>query len=157
MKGIKSCFRSRIPTFEEVRSCKDYTNKNVLWDPHSDDFHIRETLAIENSYGSYPHDQCTISPVNQKSATLYNLELSQISNVYNDDQFSNLTIASTNTQTRTLRLTPQTLAQRWVIGLKAAKQTLKATTQRGVHYALGLVKCRFKTKQAQLRYRQLSS
>jgi transposase InsO family protein len=57
---------------------------------------------------------------------------------------------------RSSRVTPENLAQRWGIHLIAAKETIKVTTQKGIHYSVGPPERRFKTKQAQLRYHQLS-
>jgi hypothetical protein len=48
------------------------------------------------------------------------------------------------------------LAQSWGIGLETAKQTLKVTTQKGMRNTLYPIERCFRTKQAQLRYKQLS-
>jgi hypothetical protein len=88
---------------------------------------------------------------------VYNNKLIQISRAFDDSAFKDITIASTNTSHRNPRINEELLSQRWGIGLETAKQTLKVTTQKGVRYAIGPLDRRFKTKQAQLRYNQLSS
>jgi hypothetical protein len=61
-----------------------------------------------------------------------------------------------NPQERSYRVTPESLAQRWGIGFMAVKETLKVTTQKGIWYSARPSERRFKTKQAQLRYHQMS-
>ena len=56
------------------------------------------------------------------------------------------------TSIRAPRITPEKLAQRRGVGVMAAKEALKVTTQKGIHYTLGPPECQYKTKQAQLRY-----
>jgi hypothetical protein len=81
-----------------------------------------------------------------------------MSSAYDDINILNgsYEIAATNSSQRTSRVTPELLAQHWGIGIEAAKQTLKFTTQKGNRYAVGPPKRHYRTKQAKLRYRQLS-
>jgi hypothetical protein len=44
--------------------------------------------------------------------------------------FKDITIVSMNTSHRNPRINPETLSQRWGIGLEMAKQTLKVTEQK---------------------------
>jgi len=49
------------------------------------------------------------------------------------------------------------LARRWNIGMKAAHQTIKVTTQKGVRMVLHpILASRFRTNDWQLRYKRLS-
>jgi hypothetical protein len=65
-------------------------------------------------------------------------------------------ISSLHTSHHQTRTSVQKLAQRWAIGEIAAKKTLQVMTQKGIRNALYPVERRFRTKQAQLRYPQLS-
>jgi len=48
------------------------------------------------------------------------------------------------------------LAKLWNIGLSTAMKTIKCTTQKGVRNTMYPIERCFRTKQAQLRYKQLS-
>ena len=62
-----------------------------------------------------------------------------------------------NTSSRHNSISPQLLAQRWGTHLETAKRTLDATTQQGIRSVLNpTMTCRYRTKDRQLRYRQLS-
>jgi hypothetical protein len=75
-----------------------------------------------------------------------------ISQAY-DDQYI---IAPTNTSQWLMNMTAEKIAKTWNIGLENAKKTLQCTTQKGIRNTLYPIERRFRTKQAQLRYRQLS-
>ena len=55
------------------------------------------------------------------------------------------------------RITPEQLARQWCIGLQTAAKTLMTTTQKGVRNTIHPIHRRFRTRQTQLRYPQLSS
>jgi hypothetical protein len=50
----------------------------------------------------------------------------------------------------------EALAKLWNIGVDTAKKTIQYTTQKGIRSTLHPIERRFRTKQAQLRYRQLA-
>jgi hypothetical protein len=66
------------------------------------------------------------------------------------------TIAPTSTSPKEHNTTAEQLGRKWNVGLDIAKKTLKCTTQKGVRQTLYPIEWHFCTKQAQLRYRQLS-
>jgi hypothetical protein len=72
------------------------------------------------------------------------------------DELTQLSIATINIKGRQPRVNAKKLAKRWSIGEILAAKTLQVTTQKGVRNALYPVERRFRTKQAQLRYAQLS-
>jgi hypothetical protein len=66
-------------------------------------------------------------------------------------------LASTGSTKRNFKISAEELSKLWGIGLLAASQTLKATTQRGIQNAVHLIVYRYATKQCQLKYNQLGS
>jgi hypothetical protein len=85
--------------------------------------------------------------------------LEDISIAYNNDCVMNhpaLRVSAIPTSQHLPRITKEKLAQRWGIGEVAAGKTIKVTTQKGIRNTLYPVERRFRTKQAQLRYPQLS-
>ena len=66
-------------------------------------------------------------------------------------------ISSVNTQTRHSEITPKELARKWRIGLQAAKDTLKVTTQHGIRHAIHPLKRRYRTDHMSLSYRRLNT
>ena len=156
LKGVISGLSTRTPTEEEVVTCKwiTLTDENI-WDPHSDAFTYNENIAVQQ--GDLPHHaRNRIIHSCHTQRALYHDELGNISRAFDDACFKDITIASTNTTHRNHRVTPELLSQRWGIGLDSAKQTIKVTTQKGVRHTLGPVERRFRTRQAQLRYKQLA-
>ena len=65
-------------------------------------------------------------------------------------------ISAITTSQHQLRITKEKLAQRWGIGEVSAGKTFKVTTQKGIRNTLYPIERRFRTKQTQLRYPQLS-
>jgi len=65
-------------------------------------------------------------------------------------------IAATMTTSRNVDTVIDMLAASWNIGRETAMKTMKCTTQKGVRTTLHPIERRLRTKQAQLRYRQLS-
>jgi hypothetical protein len=120
-----------------------------------------ETVNNENSYTrarqhSEYHSQCSAV-------------LSNVTNTLNDDQFATAltkedvkvrysSIHSTTTGSKQSKLTAPEFARKWNIGLEAAEQTLKVTTQRGVRNVTrqNLTK-RYPTNDHHFRYRHLNT
>jgi hypothetical protein len=162
LHGVISYFHMRIPTQEELDTCQWITLTNESqWDPHSSSFQEQEESAkdVHHLRENSTHDRyinaCNRPRESYKLALCQN-ELNHISNTFNDSNFASLQISSTSTSSRYTNTTAETLAKRWCIGLDAAKRTLKVTTQKGIHNPTLPIERRYKTKQAQLRYRQLS-
>jgi len=80
--------------------------------------------------------------------------MKEISHAFDDKYL--ISIASTTTSNKTCNITAEKLANSWNIGVDVAKKTLKCTTQKGARQTLYPVERRFRTRQAQLRYSQLS-
>jgi hypothetical protein len=152
LNGIISYFQTRTPTRQELDTCKwiTLTNPNT-WEPHSENFSYNEEIALTRQHMNY-------TPCNRSVYAIQTTDLNEISSVYDDTNILDISheIAATSSSQKTPRVTPVPLAQRWGIGVEAAKQTLKFTTQKGVRYTIGPPERRYRTKQAQLCYRQLS-
>ncbi len=147
-----SYFRTRTPTCQELDTCKwiILTDPNT-WEPHSENFSYNEEIALTRQHTNYP-------PRNKSIYTIQTSDLSNLSPAYDEINILNRSyeIAATNSSQRTSRMTPESLAQSWGIGIEAAKQTLKFTNQKGIRYAIVPPERRYRTKQAQLRYRHFS-
>jgi hypothetical protein len=119
-----------------------------------------ETVNNENSYTrakqhSEYHSQCSAV-------------LSNVTTTLNDDQFATAmtndvkvrysSIHSTTTGSKQSKLTAPELACKWNIGLEAAEQTLKVTTQRGIRNVTrqNLTK-RYPTSDRHFYYRRLNT
>jgi len=164
LQGIISYFDTRTPTTEELDTCKwiIITNEND-WDPHSPSFQEREANAkeIHNMNEYRPHGRYIYScnkhqQNNSFKATIHKSDLNQISEAFDDGRFASLQISSTSTSSRNHHTAAQMLAHKWCIGLETAKNTLKVTTQKGIRNPTHPIERRYRTKQSQLRYRQLS-
>jgi hypothetical protein len=83
-----------------------------------------------------------------------NTEMANVSEAF-DDQYI-LSIASVVSSTKRYNVDANQLAKLWNIGLSTAMKTIKCTTQKGVRNTMYPIERRFRTKQAQLRYKQLS-
>jgi hypothetical protein len=66
-------------------------------------------------------------------------------------------IASATTVNCRLQIMAEDLSKRWAIGKQITSDTVKATTQNFIRNAVHPIECRFKTKNATLRYNQLHS
>ncbi len=95
-------------------------------------------------------------PIKRVPYHILNDEMDQLSSIFSPTHPFEYNIASTSSSTWYSQLSPETLAKRWGIGLEAARNTVKVMIWKGIHFALYPVECHFRTKQAQLRYQQLS-
>jgi len=84
----------------------------------------------------------------------YSTDMAKLSNAF-DDQYI-ISIAATNTSDRKCNVEAAQIASNWNIGLEAARKTIKCTTQKGIRNVTHPIERRFRTRQAQLRYSQLS-
>jgi len=156
LKGCISYFHSRIPTNEEIESCKWITlTSDEPWDPHSLHFQEEEERARYAIDNNEPRDR-TIFSLKTISSRILNVDpLQSISESFNDSHLLSMNISLTNTSNKTPHVNAEKLASRWNIGLDTALKTIKVTTQKGFRNALFPIEKRFRTKQAQLRYNQL--
>jgi hypothetical protein len=165
--------------------CIDLTYESPEWNPHSLAFE-RQEEAMTDSSGHMKekqhhrfHDRriCVLeTALRVNAARTGNLRdeaqrvgdqhsqcssvLSSVSNTLNDDSFyssllSHVNISHTSTRRKNV-IDAERLATTWNIGIEAAKQTLKATTQRGIRSVANPdIARRFRTNDRQLRYRRL--
>ena len=67
-----------------------------------------------------------------------------------------MAINAINSKTRHSEITPEELAAKWRIGIQAARDTLKVTTQHGIRHAVHPLKRRYRTDHMSLSYRRLN-
>ena len=113
-------------------------SSDTVWDPYSDDF-------------AYEED---------KFERLNPRMIRSVQSCYQFDEAILLKYRTVRAQTsvdRHSRIIPKQLAWQWCIGLQTATKTLMTTTQKGVRNAIHPIHRRFRTRQTQLRYPQMSS
>jgi len=152
LKGVTSYFTTRTPTINEVETCQwVHLSNDQDWDPHSETHQNQEYNYEElNGWGEYLDRQifCTQT----STQVLHNTVMETISYAFNDHNI----ICAMNTSRHDMSITAKTIANNWSIALENAKKTMRFTTQKGVRNTLYPIECRFRTRQAQLRYSQLS-
>jgi hypothetical protein len=161
LKGVISYIDTRTPSQEELDTCKWITLTNEHdWDPHSEFFQEQENNfdALQDRHHHHNERQIysVLSEYNQ--SRLHETIYKQLSDAYDDNSYITLQVATTMTSKRGLNMNAETLSNNWCIGLEAAKKTLQVTTQKGIRNVLHPypIEKRFRTKQAQFRYKQLS-
>jgi len=152
LKGVTSGFHSRTPTKDEIDNCKwIYLSNEHYWDPHSHEHQEQEeAFASLSEYPTHNRELCTMTVSSR--GDIFNTEMGQVA-VELDDKYI---IAANSTSGRIHDEAVDLLVKSWNIGKDIAKKTVKCTTQKGVRTMLHPIERRFRTKQAQLRYRQLS-
>ncbi len=135
LKGIISFIETHTPTQEELDTCKWVVlTSEASWDPHLTSFNENEYLAMN---APEPKDRALLhSKSHHPNRQLLLNDLSCISSIF-DDSYINVSVNSTTN--RAPKVTPEQLSQRWGIGLQAAKDTLKVTTQKGIRHITGLI------------------
>jgi hypothetical protein len=146
LKGPISLFDSRSPTQYELEHCKwvHLTNDEV-WDPHSTEQLQDNEECIENVMHPDDYERCIYALNGRTNPFL------DITNLLEDSQI----LKTMHTDIRKPETPPESLAMRWGIGLEAARNTIKVTTQRGVHNTTFPIEQRFRTKQQALCYPHL--
>jgi hypothetical protein len=150
LMGVTSYFVTRTPTTQEIETCKwiTLTSENN-WNPHSEHFSMQEESFQElKQFNDHTRNR-NIYQVGTKKQTIYITDFQDISHALEDNCYIKAMTSTRDMNTEKLALT-------WNIALDSAKKTLKCTTQKGVCNVMYPVKRRFRTKQAQLRYKQLS-
>jgi hypothetical protein len=153
LSGIISLIETRTPIQEELDTCQWITlTSEADWKPYSATFQ-------ENEY------RACLTPKSQ-DRTLYRASTTDLTYSNIDTEFSDILesleytptciAALTSLTQQSTRVSPETLSQRWGIGLEVAKQTLKVTTQKGMQQTVGPIERRLRTRMAHLRYKQLS-
>jgi hypothetical protein len=87
----------------------------------------------------------------------YNENFTQAENIYQRSPHIGHLVYATSSKDHRSKVEPEVLAHRWGTSLDIASHTLKVTTQRGLRYLEGNLSRRFRTRQAQLRYKFLRS
>ena len=163
MNGTICGFRSRTPRESELHDCPHIVlTSESPWDPSSLTLSLgmtgEEKLGIKGAKRIYQlntrrrqHDKlANISPVYSQQELLPAL----ISSVRVHDY---RTVHAVAVQQRHSEVNPEALAAKWKIGLQAAKDTLKVTTQYGIRHAVHPLKRRYRTDHMSLSYRQLNT
>ncbi len=151
MKGPVSVFDTRMPTKDEISTCRWVTlNGDEVWDPHSESFQAEEEKVTyhDDYFLGRNHDSRTIMSLSKN--------LNNISDIFDDYLFINRYVSQVATGIKKPKVSKEQLAQRWGIGLSAAENTIKVTTQMGIRNLTGHIDRRLKTKQAHSRYPYLS-
>ena len=166
MNGTICFFKSRTPRPNEIQDCPHIIlTSESNWDPSSLEFPRGQMEEEESRFGiasatisvSKPVFRLfddtlldNISPIFSTSTLLPAL----ISSVKVQDPSVN---AAVNSKQRHSEITPENLASKWKIGLQAARDTLKVTTQLGIRHAIHPLKRRYRTDHMSLSYRRLST
>jgi len=155
LKGVTSCFQTRTPTNFEVETCKWIVlSDDNQWDPHSDAFQENEENFSALQETAMPNRAIFSIKTSNNFKLNLDTDMAEISKALDDKYL--ISIAATNTTDRRCNIDAEKIASSWNIGLEAAKKTIRCTTQKGVRNVSHPVERRFRTRQAQLHYRQLS-
>ncbi len=150
LNGCFSYIPTRTPTSDEIESCRWLTlTSDAPWDPNKIPFSDYEDAAQEATDRGVGPDRTIYTVIRGNPNDEHNDVVSQ-------DKLNHLAISSIRVNGRQSGISPQKLAKRWSIGEATAAKTLQVTTQKGIRNTLFPIEKRFRTKQAQLRYTQLS-
>ena len=157
MRGTICSFITRIPTPDELANCLHITlTSDLPWDPSS----------LESFLSSSEEEERKVFRVTTSQIYESDFILSQISPALSAPTLlprlvSSIQVkhhlAAVDTKARHSAVTPEELASKWRIGLQAARDTLKVTTQHGVRHALHPLKRRYRTDNMSLAYKRLNS
>jgi len=153
LSGVISLIETRTPTQDELDTCQWVTlTSEANWNPHSATFQENEYRACLT-----PELQDrTLYRAGTTDLTYGNID-TDLADISESLEYTPICIAALTSLTqRSTRISPETLSQRWGIGLEEAKQTLKVTTQKGMRQIVGPIERRLRTRMAHLRYKQLS-
>jgi hypothetical protein len=131
-------FVSRVPTQEELDNCPYITlTDDMEWDPSTTD--LTDPMPKEVM------EVCTFDTYAEGSET--EKILSSISPIYSHEALSRRILKSVRvneqvaSQTRHTRVSPESIARMWNIGLDRAKETLRVPTQKGIRFAIHPIHC----------------
>ena len=184
IEGVTSYFPSFKPTTAQYESAMEghdllhLTYRDPEWDPHDIDFSRREEAMLG-------HDGLVRAPVERKRNlfAVHHIQEEAMLHAFTDQLADNRVISAIRSELPNVdrgqdnsprnnrlisiavaamssmakpKMDPAVLAKRWGIGLQAAKNTLKKTTQRAIRTVLHpSLSRRFRTNDRQLRYRRL--
>jgi hypothetical protein len=132
-----------------------YLNNEHHWEPHSNFFQEAENNTLQCLENDTPRDR-NLFALKRSFRCVIEDDLDQLSSAFLHPDIMSYNIYSTSTSKRQYQLSPELLLQRWGIGIETAKNTIKVTAQKGIRSILYPIERCFKTKQAQLRYKQLA-
>ena len=138
----KILFESRAPTEEELEQCtKIQLTSKKEWNPHQ--IKMSEVM-VSSSVSARPNDvdedllesvNSFLTGLKEKLVAMIPRYVAEVSKY--DDSLEDLPTRQTYTSTeRHIKMSAEVLADRFGIGLERARQTLRATTQRGTRSAL---------------------
>jgi len=158
MCGVISSLPVRKPTVQEIKNCRWINlTSEADWDPHSDDFAENERRAQENE--NIAHDD--VQNIYLTRTTPHDMSDSlTATSLQNEEDLLPRVIGSvrihySQTSQKRGRVSKEDLARIWKVGLKAAGDTLRATTQMVVQHSLHPLHKQFRTENAQLQYQRL--
>ena len=154
-----SYFPTWKPTTEEFENTPlerviELTSESVDWDPQMEKRFEEQEEAMLTSEGFLR----TTSPMDAFHRIVAGLHTWSDHHYPESALGTSLAahVSSVATKEKAIGVLPEDLVKRWNIGLKAATQTIKVTTQRGVRTILHpTLSRRFRTNDRQLRYRRL--
>jgi hypothetical protein len=180
MEGVIAGFVTRPPTPDELESvdCHVELTSDVEWDPHTFALSLRDcptqdtavmasvlsrrVRISQSKISKYRLRSCM--EVLRASQSLLEVQLASEVSMMNqtDPILTRIASLTSHTTTAAIRtgdvrsaVTPENIAQRWMIGIETAKKSLAATTQRGVRSIPNPATRRFKTQMSHLRYPRL--
>jgi hypothetical protein len=134
-----SFFNVRTPTKDELYNCQhiDITSPTVEWEPYSTQFEEAESRL--NDYEDTRR------------------ELKSLDVLWDDfhDKIMRRTMAASKVSNTQLFVNSEELAKKWLVGLKVAQDTVRATTQHLTRNTIHPIERRYKTRAATLQYNQL--
>jgi hypothetical protein len=140
LDGVISYLPVRKPSPEEFRNVHkvNLTYDNPIWDPYLTDFPCQEEKYTDSkgvlvtSQSGHANIQMVLSHKITVSVVLSSISVSLNEQHFVEALEKTCIVSVAQSLNYRYRVTPEEVARRWNIGLSAAKQTLLATTQRGV-------------------------
>ena len=184
MHGSTCHFKSRVPTRLELDTLpRVVMTSDELWDPASlftqrsseEEAHTRMVSSIKINQETIHCDpdepQCEFNdPESDKllvgissSLTLETMLPRILSSVRvatylpENQGTDSRKVSAIGSKTRHSIVSPEELSRKWRVGINTARETLKATTQRGIRTAVHPLTRRYRTDHFSLRYRRLNT
>jgi hypothetical protein len=138
-EGNTLYFNSCVPSDEDLENCPYLVlTDDIEWDPSTVDLtdpRPKEIKEIQVS-NKTSHTEWAVSTATTQMAStiILNMRISTIST----------TTSEVTSKTRHSIITPEHLARTWSIGLDKAKETLRATTQKGIRFAIHPIHWRYR-------------
>ena len=150
-EGVLPYLPIRKPTPDEIDTCTRLSiTSEHEWDPYSYEGFVSSITQEANDY----HKQDETDPISSQLHSEHLPELLYTAPILRRINDIYISISAINSK-RSNTLSAEELSRKWNIGLKTASRTLKATTHKCIR-TTGLLSRRFKTDQAQLKYKQLT-